>query len=257
MNEVIISAINSLRNDYENGSTTIAKNAIDIFTNVVNSYSYDIDKIRVIANNIISTKPDMAALRNIILLCLDKLEYMQKPYNFDNEAKDIKFLMDTNTNNVINNAINIIIKLLPTELSIITTSYSSTVIKLFIELKKRDHSIRVYALESIWKERSYADFIINSCKQEGIESYHIKKDELVSNINHFDFAVIGADSFFDDGSVINGIQSLFLAENCYGKIRFFVLAESFKNSTTPISTINNIADGFDFIPERLITEVIN
>jgi translation initiation factor 2B subunit (eIF-2B alpha/beta/delta family) len=253
MIEEIERVINSIRNDYENGSVIIANNAIDAFVSIVNSYRYDKDQIKIATDLIINSKPDMAALRNIMMMCLKELESLSKPYDFRNSAERIKNFMNNAASNLIENAIRIIKEHKKKDNCIITCSYSSTVINLFKKMNNIVNLNKIYALESISDGRDHARSVISSCEKIGIDSYHIKAKDLVENISHIDFAIIGADSYFDDGSVINGIPSLYLAEQCYQKIPFYCLAESFKKSTEK----NDAGDGFDLIPPKLLTKIIN
>jgi translation initiation factor 2B subunit (eIF-2B alpha/beta/delta family) len=253
MREEIERAINSIKNDYENGSVTIAKKAIDVFVSTVNSCRYNRGQIEKATELIINAKQDMAALRNIMLMCLEELESLKKPYDFEKSAERIKNYMNNASSNLIDNAINIIDKHKKQDICIITCSYSSTVINLFKEMNKRAKLNKIYALESIWEGRDYSRSVISSCEEIGTVAYHIKADDVLENISHFDFAIIGADTYFDDGAVTNGTPSLFLAELCNQKIPFYCLAESFKKSNEK----NAAGAGFDLIPARLISKIIN
>ncbi len=248
-------AIDAIRNDFDNGSSTIAKNAIDVFAMAVSVYE-DKDQIIETGKLLLKAKPAMAALQNIVNMCIERINDMEHPNSFSEEAKELKTYMDNATTKVVDKAIEYMNKSKKNKskydtVRIITASYSSTVIELFKELYKRSIPVRIYAMESKWHGRDYAESIIKSCKEIGIECNYITQNEAIENINNLDFAISGADSFQNDGSVVNGIPSLYLAKISKDKIPYLVLAESYKKADKVI-----IEDGFELVPSKYISEII-
>jgi translation initiation factor 2B subunit (eIF-2B alpha/beta/delta family) len=250
MNEQIKIAIDSIKNDYENGSITITKKAIDVFTQAVNIYSNDRAKIIKIGKIIMDCKPNMSALQNIISLCINELNDLEQPIDFTRSSEKIKSYMDNATKKVIDSTLKTVLEMGLDRYSIVTVSYSSTVIRFFTEMKKLDLPIKVYALESVWRGKDYAKSVVRSCKEANIEAYLLSSKSLNQNIDDLDFPVSGADSILSDGTVINGVPTRSLAKSCYQIIPFFVLAESFKKSNS--STDIKIEDGFEIIPAEYI-----
>ena len=242
--------IEAIENDLENGSTTIAKNAIDVFAFAVDQYPENPGKIKEAANKIKKAKPSMAALQNMIDRCLVNISDMEAPFSFKNSAYQLKKDMDKETGVIIKKAVSLLSEK-DQPLGIVTASYSSTVIKLFKELNNKETSIKIYALESVWQKRDYAEAVIKECSKEHISSQHLKMDDLESIIERLDAAIIGADSFHEKGSAVNGIPSYDLSKKCSDKIEFYVLAESYKKSNEA-----KIEDGFELIPEEYITKII-
>ena len=59
--------------------------------------------------------------------------------------------------------------------------------------------------------------------------------------------LIGADRVCPDGSLVNGIPSLLLAEHTHGVVPLYVAAETFK-----LDDGEHVEEGFETVPPRLI-----
>lgn len=241
--------IENLRNDYHSGSSSIAIKALDIFERIVDIYPTSLSNIEYLAEKLKSTKPAMAALQNIISLSLHLLSKQNLPFNFSLPAKNIKQKMvelrkecvDAAFNRIFSRSIPIIIA---------TCSYSSTVNFFFKSAKESGFSFKVNTVESKWNNNSYGDLTAEFCKNQFIDVYPYIDEEFFNAIKESDVFIIGADSFNKTCGVINGIPSAKCAEESYGKIPFFVLAESFKESPKLL-----ITDGFELIKNKYITEI--
>jgi translation initiation factor 2B subunit (eIF-2B alpha/beta/delta family) len=83
----------------------------------------------------------------------------------------------------------------------------------------------------------------------------ITAEDLEANLLGVDFALVGADSIFRDGSVVNGHPSLRLAQACQvNNIPFYCLCESHKITTQP--PVLPLEAGFDLIPAHLVSKII-
>jgi translation initiation factor 2B subunit (eIF-2B alpha/beta/delta family) len=239
-----------LENDYLNGSTVIGKKALDILFFALNNEEIaNSDKqINLIAKKIISAKPTMSAVKNLI-------EFAVHTY-YENKNKlkpnEIFYIINKKftiaKQKTLTEGLKIISKI--NHENIITCSFSSTVLNLIQELKKHSENLNIFALKSLWKKKNYADSVISECRKLNIRSTQLNAEDISDN--NISCGIIGADSIIINQGIINGIPSLSLAKILFDlKIPLYAIGESFKTSN-----IIQINDGFEFIPLNLISEVI-
>ncbi len=248
--ENIYNEIKALSNDYDSGSTAIAIKAVEILFKAM-TYKEIISKYRRVAEVaafLVSAKPAMAALKNLVNYSLDRinnrgnLSYAQLKKNIINKANESGRLCLENITHIVEKEGSDVF---------ITCSYSSTVIKFFDYWKARGNKFRVVAIESKWKERDFSKYLCKKCKESDIECSIAGINAMDDYIKDGACSIIGADSIIPGEGVINGIPSLRLAKKTHGKIPFYVLGESFK-----IIDGMNIDEGFDFVPLNYISEII-
>lgn len=238
--------IEELTNDFENGSSAIALKALEIFTEEIESVILSLSKneIETIKNKIIAVKPAMAAVKNIIE---SAFHLFQKGITSKNIQKQIIDRIEIATGNVVEHANNNIIG--KNYHAIATCSFSSTVMKVFKQLMYTGHQFNVLAFESQWNKRDYADTVMEKCRINDIEAVKFNKDEFLKS--DYDCGLIGADAIIPGKGVVNGIPSKLFSELLKEKEKpLFVVAESFKKSNQI-----HIDDGFDFIPNVLLTQI--
>ncbi len=244
--------IQNFKNDYINGSTTIAKNSLEILLYIWNVYKiYNIesiiDYIRILKN----AKPTMAALQNILETLEHRLirsnvseEFPQICINLLEQINDATTKTTEKFNEFIENHI------VKDDLIIITASYSSTVLQILNTIAKHT-KLQVLAVESKWGHLDYSEFVVQKCNELAIRANRVAIDALFENNEHIDFTIIGADRIIQKEGVVNGVPSLSLAEfSNIKEIPFFVVGESFKIRSDII-----IEEGFDFIPMHLIQRI--
>lgn len=238
--------IEEIRNDFTNGSTVIAGNALKLLEDAIkNINESDKDNILDLAKELVSVKPHMAAPTNIIKIFISefpKLSTKIELYNIIEILNDkIKLASDT----CISLAIE---KLFKKEItSFLTCSYSSNVFNI---LTRAGNGVSVYILQSKWNGIDYSEIWMDKLSDMNVECYMWSEDDTMPNI---DFALIGADAVSYSGDIINGLPSFFLAQSLktYG-IPLYVVAESFKKCKDI-----QMADGFELIPKEYITEIIS
>ena len=250
--ENIIKQIESIQNDFRSGSSTIARNAVYILKNIVMSHGNDIKKndLIEIAKQLKNAKPSMAALENIIQTCIKEIGLLNDISEFP--IKTFKILGDMNnaTEKCIINASQILKD--NNFNNIITCSFSSTVLKLFGGMVNSEDKYKVYIMESVFNKINYGMQFYDKCIHESINAEYISIADSEKILPDIDCAVIGADRILTDGSAVNGIPSLLLAQKM--KIvnkPFYITAESFKHSDRII-----VEPGFEFIDRKFITKII-
>jgi len=247
LQNIINEKIFGLANDFESGSSTIARRGLEIFLEALTFFNQDdkdgADKLK---DKIIKTKPSMSALRNIIN---DAYNLYLKNQNTDIIRKQIQQKIQIATEDSLNKAVKHIN--CNAHKNLATCSFSSTVIKLFQKLQSTNYNFNVYAIESPFEDRDYSHHVIEKCFEQGIQADRIMIENL--NIENIDCCIIGADSVISGRGIVNGTPSL----NVAGMLReldipLLVIAESFKNDIDV-----NIEEGFDFVPMEFISDIFS
>ncbi|TAL68165.1 MAG: hypothetical protein EPN82_12275 [Bacteroidetes bacterium] len=238
--------IEEIRNDFINGSSVITRNALKILSDAVQYYDFSQKySVLVIAQDLLTTKPQMAAPTNILKI------FMSEFPKFSNN-NDITFLinkLESDLSTATEDSKKICFDGLfgESNLSVMTCSFSSNVFDIII---KSGTSTSIYVLSSKWRSIDFGKIWQNK-----LEEYKIKCKiiEVNGKLPKIDFALIGADAVLHKGDVLNGTPSLNLAELMErNKYPTYVIAESFKRCREiPIS------DGFEYIPKNLVTKIFS
>jgi translation initiation factor 2B subunit (eIF-2B alpha/beta/delta family) len=245
--------IRNIRDDEINGSSQITRNAINLFSRMVPQLYDPKNKIIIdgFAKDLILSKPSMAALRNLINVCLNECYELQAPYDFSEAEKKILRLMDDAAQISVGKGISSIFDN-HHYINILTCSYSSIFLKLIIEAVKMNYDCHILALESNWRIYQYGHIVADECKKNKIKADVFKDSDMLLAIEKSDCVLIGADSIITNLGVVNGLPSYELAVTAKSKIPLYVVAESFKHSYK-----TNIDLGFDFVPIELVTDIFS
>lgn len=252
-NELAKVLVESIRNDFRNGSMTIAKNAVvGLFSFVTNCGQIQKDKIFSLISELKRAKPTMVALRNTLKL-IEKSILNYGINKIHSILEDVLEQIENSTKIVVENAVQYIRNNFDRKsLSIATTSYSSTCLKFFSELGKQK-SIEILILASRWKEYDYSKALFEKCQELGLKANILELNELSKMFSTIDFAITGADCVCPAKGIVNGIPTESLAQMCFRVgIPFFVVAESLK-----FSSFCTLDEGFEFIPFQLIQRVFS
>jgi translation initiation factor 2B subunit (eIF-2B alpha/beta/delta family) len=136
---------------------------------------------------------------------------------------------------------------------VITASLSRAVFETLKVAKKQGKRFEVCICESRSGKYSYGRLMGKLLSKSRIPN-RIIEDENINRLKGADMILIGADSFFRNGSVINGTPSYNLA--LWGKskgIPIYVVCESFKEGGR---RPKNLQEGFDLIPPKLVKAII-
>jgi len=242
--------IETTKNDFVNGSITIAKNTIRGIIEILEiAYPSDTKKLFSLISELKRAKPAMSALQNV----LNRTEPLLTSGDRWSMIFQLNMLLDSlekSTQDTINVAIEHITLNLTPPYRITTASLSSTFIKFVTELNQIE-STEVFCLESKWAERDYSVLLTEKLAQLGVDAKILPLSS-INSIANSSFAMIGTDCVCPEG-VVNGAPSRILAIHCKTtNLPLFVLAESIKysNKCTPDS-------GFDFIDSSLITKIFS
>ncbi len=238
--------IEQIRNDYTNGSSIIARNAIAILDKL--SQSNDPKLIIDTAEKLKSAKPTIISLYNLMNYIIDKINSDKRGVPLI--IYNVKEQIEEATNQCIDSSFKTLFSKI-NQANIITCSYSSSVLKLIEKAHNENIRINLYALHSCWQANNYHKFILDKTNQIGINCEYLRLDQIDDILNNLDFGLIGADIIFLSGAIVNGIPSFYMANKLANKVPLYAIGESFK-----LATHIKIEDGFDYIPQNLISQVI-
>lgn len=243
--------IESIRNDYVNGSLTIAKKALFGLIKIIENEPFqDVAKYKSLIYELKNTKPSMSALQNSLNRVLGYF-YSTEPNNLVLKLNELINLINNSTDETIEKAIKYIVEHFPTNYKIITASFSSTFVK-FVQRLNLGSNLEVYSLQSKWQKFDYSVQLVQELETIGVNAKVVGLNNIGNNLD-LSFAMIGADCVVQNYGVVNGIPSKRLAEFCsISEIPFFVISESIKFSDSCIEE-----DGFEFIEKEFITKIFS
>lgn len=132
---------------------------------------------------------------------------------------------------------------------IMTCSYSSSVLKTLNNAHGRGTPFEVRAAESIGSGCSFGILLKEALDRDGIGCRIIRDSSLAAAMSDTTIVLIGADSLFTDGTLINGFPSLELAMAAFShqpSVPVWTVLETFKISHGPAPQTNE--PGFQAIP---------
>jgi translation initiation factor 2B subunit (eIF-2B alpha/beta/delta family) len=142
--------------------------------------------------------------------------------------------------------------------TIVTCSYSSTVIEALIRAKKLGKSFNVLALRSPSSNGSleYARLTCKKLHEAELECEVVDEVSIKDSLRSFAF--VGVDSIYPDGAVLNGSPTLRLAQEASKQYcPFYVVSETWKINPLPLLGVNPaIESGMDIVLTELITAIV-
>lgn len=239
--------LNRLRNDYFSGSKAIAQKALELLKQFYRSNENNIKSVIEFADSLKSAKPSMAAPGNIIDSTVNLLNKGCGEKSFGK----IFYNLEEATIDTIEYAYRELFTK-KEYLSVLTCSFSNTIINLIEKANRKYPDIIVYALESEYNGIKYGARLKSSLSEIGIICHVVHENETVKAVSECDCIIIGADRVVEKIGVVNGTPSLLLAEMAYNTKPLYIIAESFKNSNEII-----LEPGYEFIPAKYITKVFS
>lgn len=243
----IISYIDRIRNDRNQGASELARMSLEVFKNAVDksnavSIQQFIIEINEIADSLYSAKPVMAPIKNAINLFQKQLSE-----NKSNDLNMLKKAAISTADNIIRNSLFAVNKISEYAVSILanndiimTQSYSSTVAGAFKAGSQK------YTLKAI-VTRSGTSRIGETTAQEiiryGVQVTYIDDTAIGLYIKQVKKVFVGADRICADGNLVNGVGTclMALAANKYN-VPFYVLSESLKIDPGLICSESNLED---------------
>ena len=138
--------------------------------------------------------------------------------------------------------------MIPDGAIILTCSYSRTILEACSGASGAGKRLEVIALRSKRGDLAYGERMVESLVERRIQAQVCPDDVSVPDLGALTMALIGADRVRPDGSLVNGVPSLLLAEHVHGAAPLYVAAETFK-----LDDAEQIEDGFEAVPASLVT----
>jgi translation initiation factor 2B subunit (eIF-2B alpha/beta/delta family) len=223
----ILSQIDDIRNDNLSGANELALRAIEVIQNQLDLIAYEDRDIKdlflKLVGNIIRVRPSMAPLINSMGFLISNIDEFTKGSIF--KAISLFYKFQTKKQEKLQENFKLLLnRLALSEISIITLSYSSTLLNIIQSAK--DFSFNFYVLESrpLLEGQKLAEILSKT-----YETHLIVDAALGKFIDHIDLVLIGVDSILKDGSIINKIGTYPLAALAKSSNKqVYVICDSFK-----------------------------
>ena len=278
LNKKIQKSITELREDNASGSNELFLKAIDIIKNqmlLIQDESEDVTELFLaLALEIIKSRPSMASLINFIGYFVNDIELFTKK-SVNGKIMDLVSYNAERNHKLLESFVYFFDNYYSKDIKIMSISYSSTLINLFVYLK--DYGPELYILESrpLNEGHRSAEILSQYMKVNLIIDAAIGKC-----IKDIDLVLIGVDSILKDGAVINKIGTNPLSIIAYeNDVAVYAVADSFKynlrshfNQEVEITTkpVNEVYDRkirsslmkvhnyyFDITPAKYIKGIIS
>jgi translation initiation factor eIF-2B subunit delta len=242
---VVEAAIAALAADREHGATDLAREALNILEAAAVRFPGDglgahLDGVGVL---ITLARPTMASVKNAVTRAL-----ADGPLVHLGQAKRACDRARAWLNDAAKATIEKTAAMIPNGATILTCSYSGTVLEACFGASTTGKQLKVIALRSKIGDIAYGERMAESLVGRGIEGEVCPDNVSIPDLGPLTMALIGADRLSPDGSLVNGVPSLLLAKRVYDVAPLFVAAETFK-----LDDSKQIDAGFEAVPAGLIT----
>ena len=244
-NPDIQARITALAEDRDSGATDLAREALNILGEASKSFPEDglaayLDGIGVL---LVLSRPTMASVKNAVSRALADGPLVH-PGQAQRAFERARAWVDYATNATTHEAAAV----LPDGATVLTCSYSTSVVKACAAAAAAGKRTRVVVLESKFEGTAYGEHLAQDLTNEGVEADVVSDDSLADATSGITMGLLGADRVMPDGSLVNGTPSLALAEQMKSRAPLYVVCETFK-----LDDGEYVEPGFDVIPADLVT----
>ena len=267
MNPEITGQINELRNDRLHGAGWLSRQAISIINTAIKESKADtiegfLKELQFIAGAVMQSRPSMVSISNYVSQLLKEI------IRISEEQTQLDALVTyalAKGNELIEYSENAAVQAaergaatIRDRDTVITCSYSSIVVKTLEIAVNAGTSFQVIAAESRNNEIAYGEISAAQMKEHQVSVTLVDDSEINSHTCNSNIALVGADTVFSNGSLINGTPTLLLARAAAkAGIPFYSICETAKfNFQKYRSKQSKLEPGFDIIPPHLITGII-
>jgi len=257
--------IDLIKNDRLLGARELAVKALNGLRSSIDQFHTDNEKdleqfLLTASKGFVEARPSMISIANSISTVLSstlKTDVLHKGLRASViHGIDLQLItLERAFGDVISNAANIVTN----DSTVVTCSYSSTVIEALVKAKRLRKSFKVLALHSPSSDGSL-DYGVLTCRklhEADVECDLVNESSIVGSLKvHIGF--VGADSIYPDGSVLNGSPTLRLAqEDLKHNHPFYVVSETWKINSFPLLGLTpTIESGMDIVPTEFITAIV-
>jgi translation initiation factor 2B subunit (eIF-2B alpha/beta/delta family) len=237
-------AIAALGMDTERGATDLARESLTILESAAASFPEEglgayLDGIGVL---ILLTRPGVASVKNAVSRALADgplIHPGQAKRAFDRARSWIDYAAKATVEETA--------AMIPDGATIVTCSYSVTVRDACAAAVESGKTIRAIVLTSKVEGVAYGERLADELLTRGVAAEIYPDGVDLNSLTPITMALLGADRISPDGSLVNGIPSLMLAEHVQGIAPLYVASETFKLDDTEM-----IEDGLEVVPAELI-----
>jgi len=244
--------VDEVAGDHESGATHIAIRALRAFDLLVASGDADVSSVRELRERLEAAQPAMAAVRNAARLAADRLAYgtSQWPPFRDGLLREL----EEGRRRVATNFLTVV----PPDATVITLSRSVNVFECCVLAAQRGRLARVFVLESAPGLEGLR--LAEDLREASVDAEPIPDGGAASRLGASAMSLVGADSVFADGSLVNKVGTRRLAEATRAAVRpMYVACESLKidlRGSGPRWVAGPSPGPFDLTPPTLITGIV-
>jgi len=267
MNHKITAQIDDLRNDRLHGASWLSRQAIGIINTAIKESESDtiegfMQEMRSVADEVIQSRPSMVSITNYVS------QFLKQIIRISREQTQLDALATyalRKGNELIEYSENAAIKAaeraaatIGNRDTVITCSYSSIVYKTLEIAKSAGATFRVIVAESTNSEISYGEISAGKIKELRITVTLVSDSIIDLYTCKSNVALVGADTVFSDGSLINGTPTFMLARAAAkAGIPFYSVCETAKfDIQKHREKHSKLEAGFDITPPHLINGFI-
>jgi len=260
-------AINGIATNRTSGASELAVQALHVITQSVQASKADnseslYSELQVTLDALAGCRPTMATIYNCVQRFQHRLQLCTNSRNSLPELRShcIETLVELEKNTMENKFQSILnaADFIHTGATIATCSYSSTLIEAIHNAVLLGKKMSFRILQSQSGDISYGEQTRLRLDAEGMVCQIIPDQISAPSLDGVDIVLLGADTVFQDGSVLNGYPSLKLASTAADHnppVPVYVLCDSLKFSLN--SWLDKTEHGFDLMPANLVTGLIS
>lgn len=255
--------IEEIRTDRLHGASQLSRQALEVLKLVIEKGSGPKDDflegLKNVGDRLIKVRPSMAPIANIVASLVYEVFQASKEKELDslrNLAYSKTEELERSSKIALEKAAAQGAEIIEDNDRIMTCSYSSTIKEVFRIVSGGEKKVRVWILESRYKDKSYGKIMADELCQQRIFARLVPDIAIKDYITEVRKVLVGADSVLRDGGLINGLPTYELALAAKGKLPFYVVCETLKFNPRVSSMQVKLEEGFDLIPPELITGII-
>ncbi len=255
--------IEKIKTDRVHGASQLSRQALEVLKLVIKKGSGSknnfLERLKNVGARLIKARPSMAPIANITARLIYEVFQVSK-------GKELDFLRDfacskteelkRSSKLCLEKAATRGAEIIEDSDRIMTCSYSSTIKEVFRIAHRGEKKVRVWVLESKYKNRSYGKIMAEKLCRQKIFARIVPDVAIKDCISEVRKVLVGADSVLRDGGLVNGMPTYELALSAKGKLPFYVVCETLKFNPRVSSKQVKLEEGFDLTPPELITGII-
>jgi len=255
--------IEKIKADRVHGASYLSRQALEVLKLVIEKDSGTkedfLEGLKNVGARLIKARPSMAPIANLVAHLLYQIFQVSKEKELDS-LRDLAYSkteeLKRSSKLCLEKAATRGAETIEDSDRIMTCSYSSTIKEVFRIAHRGEKKVRVWILESKYKNRSYGKIMAEELCRQKIFARIVPDVAIKDCISEVRKVLVGADSVLRDGGLVNGMPTYELALSAKGKLPFYVVCETLKFNPRVSSKQVKLEEGFDLTPPELITGII-